>query len=96
MLGDVLDLLPRALGFVMALTVSVIALGGPLALGINLFNMWYFEGTKLGKIKALLIPWPVAALLLYFFWRSLRFMGGYIGSSEYPLEFVVKAITKLF
>ena len=76
-------------GVVMALVISFAILATALLLPWLIIQ----EGFRRGPVATILfIPLAGVAFGAYLFvvWRAIRYMGGYVGSSEYPFHFVVR------
>jgi hypothetical protein len=86
---DFIDPVLRVMGWVVAVAIGFGSVATSAAIAITPFRGWFERGRLAGFI-GLCLAAVVWAVVLFLFWRVLRFAGGYIGSSEYPLHHVVR------
>lgn len=86
---DIIDLVLRPLGWLIALGISITAVSMSVASGFALVR-FTLDASWPVRLLAWLAAGPLFGLVLFLIWRALRFAGGYVGSSDYPFEHVIR------
>lgn len=89
MVWDLIDSLFRVIGIILALGVAFSVLATGLGVVAVVFSSLWDRGV-IGKILALPVSGFAFGIWIFSAWRIARYMGGYIGSSEYPFHFVIR------
>lgn len=87
---ELLDLIARPLGWLVALAVSIGVIGTCIAIGFAPYMAARRRAGRLRSIIAWLLAGPLMGAAALVLWRVARFAGGYIGSSEFPLQHVFR------
>ncbi|MUO96639.1 hypothetical protein GOZ78_03650 [Agrobacterium vitis] len=82
----------RMIGFFVAAGIAFGIVATALALFLSVFNAAFFGNSLLSKAFGLIASGPLAAIYLLCAWRVCRFAGGYVGSSQYPFQHVVRLV----
>lgn len=88
---DIIDLVLRPLGWLIAFAISIGAVSMSAAAGFALVRFTLDASWPI-RLLAWLATGPLFGLVLFILWRVMRFAGGYVGSSDYPFEHVVRLI----
>lgn len=87
---DLINPVLRVFGWLLATAIALSVIASAVVILVSVFNALFIGSGVLGKVGAFIVPGPLVAIYLFCIWRIFRFAGGYTGSSEYPLQHVVR------
>ena len=91
----IFDWSARIAGWLLAIWLMFMFVMMAVSRYIAVVHASLYSKPLLAHIMMPIIYGVLSLLLTFFFWRAMRFAAGYIGSSDYPFEHVVRFIQYL-